>query len=144
MGTPHAAGKDATIVFFIDGNPTQEIDCKSWEMQRNATEINDGVCGEDRDRLDSITNFFVIDVECFTKTAKVLDALLADQAVDDSGAAATEKNFSLVLKPRDGSKKGYSAREVSLGAWRIGAGGRTDRIMTKVPLRARYFDPVSL
>lgn len=144
MGTPHAAGKDATLVFFIDGAPASEFDVKSWEVQRNATEIADGVCGEDRDRLDSITNYYSMDIDCFSRTAKLLDALLGEQANDDANAAPTSKTVSFVLKPRDGSKKGYNAREVALGNWRFGAGGRADRIMTKVPLRARYFDSVAL
>jgi hypothetical protein len=144
VGTPHANGKDATLIFFIDGTPASEFDVKSWEVQRNATDIADGVCGEDRDRLDSITNFYSIDIDCFSRTAKLLDAFLAEQDNDDANAAPTNKTVSLILKPRDGSKKGYNASEVSLGGWRFGAGGRSDRVMTKVPLRARYFKSVTL
>lgn len=144
MGAPtHLKGNKATLVFFIAGNPAGEFDVKSWEVTRNATEINDGVCGEDRDRLDSVTNFYGIDVECFSPTAAMIDTLLDEQANDDASGIPTAKTVSFILKP-PGQKKGYNAREVALGAWRVGAGGRSDRLMIKVPLRARYFEQVSL
>lgn len=138
--TPHASGKDAKIDYYLNGSPVKSLDAKSWSVKRNVTSVNDGVGGEDRDRLDDITNFYEIEFEGFNQDMAKLDALLTDQSNDDAGVAPTDKQASIVIKPRDGTQVGYIASGCSHGAWEVGSSGRTDRIMTKVPVRAQYFD----
>jgi len=137
---PHASGKDATINLFINGSAVATLDIKSWSCKRNTTKIDDGVQGENRDRLDAITNSFSIDLEGFNQTMTKLQALLTDLANDDAQVQPTDKQVSFVIKPRDGTKVGFLAKGCCLDDWEIGAQGRTDRIMSKIPLRAQYFD----
>ena len=143
---PHATGKDCKLAFFINGNPVGEFDARSYSVDRNVTEVTDDVLGEDRSRLDAITNFYSISVSTFVTTAAQMQALIDEQANDDANGATTNKSLAIVLTPRGGSgpKKGFKASEISLGGWKLNAGGRTERMMIDYPLRARYFDAVSI
>ena len=143
---PHATGKDYKFSFFINGSPVKEFDIRSFSVTRNVTDVTDDVLGEDRSRLDAITNFFSIDASTFTTTAAQMQALLDEQANDDANGTPTQKSFAIVLTPRGGSgpKTGFIAKEVSLGGWKHDVNGRTERSMTSYPLRARYFETVSI
>ncbi len=134
---PFMTGVQSTCAFFI-GPTKREIATKTWSITRDVTKINDGVNGEDRDRLDAITNFYDIALEVYAPDAKMVKAFIEDQANDDSGVAPLEKAFSVKLKPRDGTKSGFVCTEVVLGDWKIASSGRTDRLMVTIPLRARY------
>lgn len=143
---PHATGKDFKFSFFINGTPVAEFDIKSFSVTRNVTDVTDDVLGEDRSRLDAITNFFTIDAATFVTTARQIQALLDEQVNDDANGTPTQKSFACVLTPRGGAgpKTGFIAKEVSLGGWKLDASGRTERSMLNYPLRARYFDAVSI
>ncbi len=141
---PHATGKCVTVTVFRNGTKIGELTAQSWECKRDATEITDDVLGEDRSRIDSETNFFVIGLKCYQRDFVVLRALLAAQAVDDSGVQPDQIDMGVVMKPKDGTKEGYAGKEGSLGAWSLSASGRTDRVMLDLPIRFRYFDPVAL
>lgn len=143
---PHATGKDYKFSFFINGTPVAEFDIKSFAVTRNVTEVTDDVLGEDRSRLDAITNYFTIDASTFVTTAAQMQALMDEQANEDANGATTVKSFAIILTPRAGSgpKTGFLAKEISLGGWKLDASGRTERSMINYPLRARYFDPVSI
>jgi len=141
-----ASGERASIQVFVGGAPQKESqDVKNWSIKRNVTKINDGVCGANRDELDAITNYYEFSCDAYNRTFALFDRLLADQANDDGGGAPTEKAITIVLKPKDGSKKGYLLQDqVTFDDWDVGAGGRTDRIMTKLPMRAQNCKPVTV
>lgn len=143
MATPNATGKNSTVQLFVAGNPVGTLVVQSWECGPDVTEITDDVCGEDRSQLDTETNFFLLTLKCFTKDLTILDKLLDNQAKLDAGTTQ-DIQFGLVLKPKDGSKGGYVGKEACFGAWKIGAGGRTERIMQDVPVRMRYWDKAAL
>ena len=140
MSGPHWGGKNASFKFYLNGNPVV-LNVKSWSCKPNVTEIADGVCGEDRDRLDTITNYYEFQVEAFLSDLRPVAALLSDTANRDQNVLPYRKEVSLTIKPNDGSKSAFVASEMSIGAWDLGVGGRTDRAMLKVPFRSRYFDP---
>lgn len=141
----HMNGKDVTVTVFRDGNPQQDFAAKSFQLKRNSTEINDPVLGEDRDRLDTLTNSYSISFSIYTATAKFIDTLMDEQAGQDSSAAKIDKAVSLKFKTKGGGKFGLMVSgEMTIDGWEIGAGGRGERIMTSVPMRAQYVKKVSL
>ena len=138
---PFMKGEQATVRFVIGATP-REIAVKSWKITRDVEKISDGVNGEDRNRLDVSTNSFDIALELYTPDAKLQKALLEDQANDDAGVQPLEKALTITQKPRDGTKTSLLCTEVTVDDWAFGAAGRTDRLMTTLPLRARYVKPV--
>ncbi len=134
---PNMSGQEATLGFFV-GPTKREILAKTWSVTRAGTKISDGVNGEDRNRFDFITDGFDISVEVFMPDVKMISTFIEDQTNDDSGVAPLDKALSVKLKPRDGSKGAFVFSEVTLDDWKIASSGRPDRLMTTVPMRARY------
>lgn len=139
MAGPHWGGRNAVFSFYQD-NAKVVLNTKSWSCKPNVTEVADGVCGEDRDRLDSQVNYYELQVEAFLSDLKPVIAMLADTANRDQNVLPLRKQATLSIKPNDGSKVAFAASEVTIGAWELSVAGRTDRAMIKIPLRARYFD----
>lgn len=143
MDIPFMKGRQCIATFYL-GGVKKEVLCKSHKITRNVTKINDGVNGEDRDRLDAETNFFDVALTCYGKDAKLLDAFLEEQATQDAGGQPLDVAEAFALKPRDGSKVAYSFSEGVLDDWSHEAAGRTDRQMYSIPLRFRYLKRVPL
>jgi hypothetical protein len=140
----HFTGKNVKTKFFIAGISIGDLDVKSFSAKPNITSINDGVCGEDRDRLDNETNFYEIKLSCFQRDLSKFSKLLVDQDLIDEGGIATDKEFAFVIKAKDGSKKGYQCSEAVFDDWNLDVGGRTERGMLEIPIRCRYIKEVSL
>lgn len=143
MNKPFVRGKDSTLKLFITGNPVQ-VDVKSWTIKREVTKVSDPVCGEDRDRLDTVTNFYSINLQVYYGTAKLLKALLEDQENDDAGALPLERDVAGVLREKGGAKGAMRLTGVTLDDWDIGAGSRADSVMVNLPLRSQYVDEVKV
>ena len=139
MAGPHWSGRQAVFSFYLD-NDKVVLNTKSWSCKPNVTEIADGVCGEERDRLDTVTNYYELQVEAFLADLKPVIAMLKDTANRDQNVLPLKKQATLTIKPNDGSKFAFVASEMTLGAWELAVAGRNDRAMIKIPLRARYFD----
>lgn len=142
MATPFMKGKTAFVRFLLDGEKV-EVTVKSWEIECVGEEIADGVNGEDRDRIDYEINYFRISLELFKENPTLLKKLMANQANDDAGALPLAKGAGFVLKSQDGSKLGLKAEEMTIDNWKLASSGRTDRLMTTLPLRARYVSEVA-
>lgn len=144
MSVPHFNGKDCLFKFFINGVSIGELDVKSFNLKPNVTTINDPVCGEKRDRLAVEVNYYEMKVSCFQRDLKKFIAVLADQDLVDDGSVPTDKEFAIVIKPKDGSKSGFQASEAVLDDWTLDVGGRVDRGMLELPIRCRFFKNVPL
>lgn len=140
MPLTHMSGKDVTCRYRQNNTPVS-FQARSIEVEENAEEVADPVCGEDRDRLQIITNFFTITIEAYAPDLAVLEAALEDIANNDAKAAPFNKVFGLRFQFLDGAtKKAFVAREVARSPLRVSASGRRDRVMQTLRLRARYFE----
>lgn len=143
MNIPHMMGANSLVTFYLN-SAKKQVNCKSWKVSRDAEKIADGVNGESRDRLDTATNFFVVSLDIWIPDAKILDAFIDAQQVDDDGVEPLPVDFSIVLRPRDGTKVGYRLDEGTIDDWSLESGGRTDRLMVTAPMRFRHFKKVPL
>lgn len=139
MPIPFWKGKNSKVLFFQDGKQII-LDVLSWTCKPNVTDSADGVCGEERDRLQTDANFFEINLECMQQKFEGLDALLDNIENDDAKVLPLDKAVAFSIKPNDGTSAAYEATgEVTVGAWDFGASGRTERNKLTIPLRAQYF-----
>jgi hypothetical protein len=132
-------GRDVKLRFYQNNVPVT-VKAKSITVEQVAEEVNDGVNGDDRDELQTITNYFRITIEAYKESATVLTALLASTKNDDAGITQLNKGVGLSFFYHDGTKAAFIMKEVTLDAWSLNVGGRTDRVMQTVKARARYFD----
>lgn len=140
-GTPFFSGKDAVLRLFINGKETI-LNCKSWDANPNVTKVNDGVNGEDRDRLQVIVNYFEFTASCFMDKAQQIPDVLAYYGNNDAQVTPYDAAAAIQFKLLDGSKAAYVAKEVTVDDIKISNSGRTDRVMLSLNFRARYFDAV--
>lgn len=139
---PFTRGQHAILKLFQDGKPVY-IAVKSWKVSENATEVNDGVNGEDRDRLDKVTNFFSIDFEVYMEDTAFLRKYMEAQDLDDAASLPAKQTLSMQFKHRNGTRSSFVLQEGKLGPADIGMGGRADAIMVSCKARCRYLRPVT-
>lgn len=143
MPTPFWKGKNAKVLFFQDGAQVT-LDVLSWSVKPNVTESADGVCGEDRDRLQTDVNFFDINLECMQQDTVGLRTLLKNVDNDDSNVLPLDKSVAFSIKPNDGTSHAFAVGgEVTVGGWEWASPGRVERAKLTIPLRAQYFKPLS-
>ena len=140
---PFLRGKNSTITFFL-GGVKQVIDSKTYSITRNVTKHDDPVNGEDRNRVDSSTNHFDVAIDVYGTDAKLLEAFINEQQVQDDGALPLDVASGISIKPRDGSKFAVACTEGCVDDWNFTMGGRTEAAMYKIPLRYRYVKKVPL
>jgi hypothetical protein len=138
MTVPFFRGKDARFRFFFDGTE-RVLRAKTWDVSRNASKHADGVNGEDRDRLDSVTNYFEASVTAFQEDVAAWRWLLSDIENKDAQTLPLDKGAAITIKIIDGSKAAFVLDEVEVDDWKIAQGGRAEAVMLTIPLRARYF-----
>lgn len=145
MGTPKNIpflnGKDVTLKLFNDNNPVV-ISGKSWTVEQNATEIADDVNGENRSRLDILTNYFSGSVDIFQSDVGIMDEIMKQQTNDDAGAVPLTQSASVRKRFRDGSKAAYRCKGMVFGPWTDAAPGRTERAMITLKFRFTDWDKV--
>lgn len=139
---PHFSGKNTKILLFIRGTKVGSFDVMSWEVGPVGTQVADGVCGEDRDRLDFIIGHYSLSLTGQEATTKTLNALLAMQREIDLNVTIEESAIVLQFKPNDGTQAAYQARQAVFDDWRLRVGGRAERGQKTIPIRARYFEPL--
>ncbi len=133
----HLKGLHSTLVLFVGSSKLDAPDVQQWSVKPNVTKINDGVCGEDRDRLDKVINFYDINLTMFNANVDKVLALLGYDLSTDLDAQPTVQ-FGIRVKAF-GRKNGFSATEMVIDDWEWKAGGRADRQMVTIPTRTRYF-----
>lgn len=140
MAAPFWSGKNSKFLFFYDGQQVT-LHVQNWSVKPNVTEAADGVCGEDRDRLQTMVNFYEISVTAWNTDLAPVEKLLANIDNNDANVQPKDKTAVLSIKPNDGTSAAFVASEISIGAWELSVGGRTERATLTVPMRARFFKP---
>lgn len=144
---PFLKGKNVTLTYLL-GNSLGKtenlvIQAKNFTVKPNVTDIADGLLGEDRDDLDSETNFYEINFTALIRKATLIAKFLDHQKGKDLKVAMSESAVGIIVKPHDGSTQAFQLRGYVLGAWEWNIGGRVERVEVPVPGRARYFEPVA-
>ena len=139
--TPFFRGKDVVLKFYQSGKPVLLL-AKNWSVEEDAFEAADGVNGEDRDRLDKVTNFYRATVDVFQVDQAVMQSIIDAQTADDASAAPLKQTGAIQIRHRDGTKAAYILKEMKAGPFTENQGGRTDPVMLTLKMRFRYYSPV--
>lgn len=139
---PFFSGKDCTVTFNILSNLRLAV--KSWECKAVVVDADDGICGEKRDRLQTIIKYFDLTLTCNQEETSVLDNLMRNIANDDSpGAAPLNKGLLLTIRTIGSGDSNYRASgDIVVGAFSFGTSGRTERNTITIPIRCQEFDKV--
>lgn len=117
------------------------IAAKNWKVSENATEVNDGVNGEDRDRLDKVTNYYEITFDIFLPDMEFLDAYMEAQAAMDNNEFPLKQSFAVLIKTPRGNYA-YQCQEAMVGPWDKSMSSRSDGVMQSLKARCRYYKPL--
>lgn len=139
--TPFFSGKDAVMRLFINGAEVI-LNLDTWDAGPNVTKAADGVNGEDRDRLQTIMNYFELTSKGWMDKAAQIPAVMNYISNNDAQVQPLDAAVALSFKILDGSKLAFVAKEVTIDDWKITQGGRTTRVNFSLNMRARYFDPI--
>lgn len=134
---PFVRGRDVLLKIYQDSKPVL-IDCKNFDLEENATETNDGVCGEDRDRLDKVTNFYSGTFDIYQVDQHVMQSIMDAQDQDDAAGIPLNQSASFRINNRDGTRTTYLLQEVKIGPFKNAAGGRGELLMLNLKIRGRY------
>jgi hypothetical protein len=132
------SGKDSRVVLMQDDEQVV-LDVMNWNCKPNGVKAADGVCGEDRDRLQFIVNFFELTLSCKQSKTEAIAKFIDSQANLDTGASDLQRGVYMLINPLDGTQAAFQATQVTLDDWDLRADGRTERNQLNTPLRARYF-----
>jgi hypothetical protein len=136
-------GRDVILKLYQDGSPIY-LAAKNWEVEENATEVADGVNGEDRDRLDLVTNYYSGSVDIFQNDQEQMNNIIDAQTTDDSGVAPLEQHGGILIRQRDGTRAVYALKNMRLGPWKVTQGGRDQAVMLNLKLRFTKWEPVKI
>jgi hypothetical protein len=146
MQIPFLKGKNVKLTFQLaQAGAVSEnlvIQALSFEIEPDITEIADPILGQNRDTLDSETNFYSISIETLVRNAKLLKAFLAHQAEKDKKVAMAASGIGLLVEPHDGTVEGFQCIGFVLGKWKFGISGRTDRFKVPIPGRCTDIAPL--
>lgn len=138
---PFFRGQNVVLKFYQDNKPIY-LAAKNWDVEENATEIADGVNGEDRDRLDKVTNYYTATVDIFQADQEVMTAYLAAQNADDNNQLPLKQTAAVQIKHRDGTRASYLLQEVKAGPMKMSMSSRQEAVMLNLKLRFRYYKSV--
>lgn len=138
---PFIKGLNCKFRFFLD---SQEVilNAKTVDIKVNVTEIADPVNGEDRDRLDRVTNYFEIDADCYNRNMDILNQYIKNVANDDSQVPPLDAAGSVRMNLYDGSRAGYLFSEFVWDSFNLSIPERAPRVMQKLRFRCRYLKQV--
>ncbi len=138
---PFTRGQNCILRLVQDNEPVI-IAAKSWSVEENANEANDGVNGELRDRLDKIINFYSGTVEIYQSDRDVMDKIIAAQSADDAQGLPLDQYAVIQKRHRDGTKVAYLMEEAVFGPFTDNASGRAENVMLTLKFRFRFWKPV--
>ena len=141
---PFLVGAKATFRFYMQnaaGNlQEQRAYAKTWRVKRNVTQIQDSVGGEDRDRLQAVTNFYELTAELHMRDAGFWRALTGYVLNTDAGLTPFQIAGGLKLFIADGSNAAFVLREMVVDGEEVSQAGRDRTMMMTLPARFRYLD----
>lgn len=139
--SPFFRGKDVVLKFYQNGKPVY-IAAKNWDVSEEATEAADGVNGEERDRLDKVTNFYSASVDIYQSDQTLMQAIMDAQEADDKSLTPLRQSGAVQIKQRDGKRAAYLLQEMKAGPFKMTQSGRTDVVMINLKMRFRYYKSV--
>lgn len=135
---PFFRGQNVVLKLYQDNKPIVLL-AKNWDIEENATEIADGVNGENRDRLDKVTNYFSGSVDVFQADQEQIEAYMAAQDADDTNQLPKTQSGAVQINHRDGTKAAYLLSELKLGPFKTGMTSRQDAVMLNLKFRFRFY-----
>ena len=142
---PNVRGENAKLRCFQQLNGSIKpviVPIKNWKITENATEIAEGVQGENRDRLDKVTNYYEITFDVYKNDATFLNTYILAQEELDANNVPLKQLFSVQFDMVGGGRAAYSLQEAVVGPIDIGMTGRQDPIMISVKARCRFMKPI--
>lgn len=142
---PFFRGQNVVLKLYQqDGTAMKPIymAAKNWDVEENATEIADGVNGENRDRLDKVTNYFGGSVDIFQANQEQMDAYIAAQDADDANQLPKKQMMAVQITNRDGTRAAYMMQGVKLGPFKTGMTSRQDAVMLNLKFRFQYWKKI--
>lgn len=135
---PFVRGQNVTIRLFQGGSPVY-ITTKNFKVEENATEANDPVNGEIRDRLDKVTNYYSFSCDVYENDTVLMDAYMEAQEAEDAQGLPLSQSAAVQKKMRDGTRVAYAMQEAKFGPWDYAPGERTATSMTTIKGRFRFW-----
>lgn len=138
---PFFRGRNVKLKMYQDGKPVY-LAAKNWDVEENATEIAEGVNGEERDRLDKVTNYFSCSVDIYQADQELMNSIIAAQDQDDLETLPLDQRCAVLINQRDGTSAAYGLMECKFGPFKMTQSGRGDAVMLNLKIRARYYKKV--
>lgn len=141
---PFFRGEDVLLKLYQQSGAAIKavyLAAKNWKVNENATETNEGVQGENRDRLDKVTNFYDVNFDIYQSDVAFLTAYLAAQAALDNNQIPLQQSFAVLIRTPKGNFA-FVCQEAVVGPIDMGMTGRADPVMVNCKARFRYFAPV--
>ncbi len=138
---PFFRGRNVKLKCYQDGKPVVFL-AKNWEVSESATEVAEGVNGEERDRLDKVINFYDCSVDLYQDDQAVMESIIAAQEQDDLEGIPLDQRCAVLINMRDGTSAAYGLTECKFGPFKMTQSGRGDAVMLNLKIRARYYKRV--
>ena len=136
------SGRDLQRKIYLNGS-VWSLKTKSIRVESMATEVTDQVGGEIRARFQTILDGFRVTVSCYDDgSSSLLENLISNQDALDAGGPQLPLAAGLIFKYRDLTRGGFAFSECTLDPWSLDDSGRTERVMTEVKFRCRFFRKV--
>lgn len=142
---PNVRGENAKLRMFQQENGAIKpviVPIKNWKVTENATEIAEGVQGENRDRLDKVTNYYDVTFDVYVNDATFINTYILAQDALDSNEIPLKQLFSVQFDMVGGGRAAWAMQEAIVGPIDLGMTSRQDPLMVNVKARCRYMKPV--
>jgi hypothetical protein len=140
MAEDFISGKHCLARIRFNNQPWT-VKVKSTRVEEVAVEAEDGVNGEERDRLQKLTKYYRVTQEVYQDSgSQIFENYLANQANEDANQPQLPLAGGLVFTYLNGSKGGFTLSGCSLGPLNHNESGRTERNMNTITYRAQYFN----
>jgi len=134
-------GQNVTLRFYQNGT-TKYVAAKNWDIEANGTEVNEGVNGENRDRLDYILNGYTGSFDAYQSDMELMKAIIDQQQAEDDQGPPVIQTFAVQIVLRDGTRKAYLLQEAVVGPFKQSMSTRADPFMLNVKFRCRYMKEI--
>lgn len=116
------------------------IKVKSTRIQEVAVEVADGVCGELRDRLQKITNFYRVTHVCFDDgQSSILENWIANQQNEDNLLPQLQLGGGILFRYLTGGAAAFTLNGCTMGPVDYDISGRTERNLATIMYRCTTF-----
>jgi hypothetical protein len=138
------SGKHTRFTVYFNNQPFVVI-VKTWSIEEVATEVADDVNGEERSRLQILTNYYKANFACYDDgSSNYLQNLLQSTQNDDAFNPQIPLNGGLLFNYLSGSgtQAAFAMNAATRGPLKVGSGGRVERVMHDLSMRFQYFNQV--